>query len=140
MGINADKNWKKAFREAQENALKNVETVIINTLSYVGEYAATLAKDRGSYTDRTGNLKSSVGYMLAVDGKIIISLFEGSGAAEGEQFAQEKLNELNHKYVLIVVAGMNYASYVENKDYDVLLFTEVMAKAKAVELFEQIAA
>lgn len=138
MGITPNKNNKTIIKETFAKGIENLEKVIVNVFSSVGESAAMMAKNEGSYTDRTGNLRSSVGYLIAVRGEVMKSFFEGLGASEGERFAREKLTEINVEYVLIVVAGMKYASYVEKKDYDVLLFTKVRAESLAIELFEQL--
>ena len=45
--------------------------VIINTFCYVGEQCIVEARDNGDYTDQTGNLRSSIGYAVLWNGKII---------------------------------------------------------------------
>lgn len=92
-------------------------------LSYVGEQFVNWARSVDSYKDRTGNLRSSVGYIIAKDGNIINESFPGGkseGVSEGRKIAEEVLQGDNGGYVLIVVAGMEYAAYVESKGFDVL--------------------
>ena len=55
------------YTEIQVNRLLNA---IIYNLGVIGEKVVNEARERGSYTDRTGNLRSSTGYVIVVDGKI----------------------------------------------------------------------
>lgn len=141
---------KNDIRKAMAEEKARVERVIIRNLQNVGENALTLARDSGDYTDRTGNLRSSVGYLVAKNGKVKeyggfdANNNSGSdgeeGANEGESYAISMLQKFSKGYVLIVVAGMNYAEHVEKRQYDVLAFTEVESKALARELFESLSA
>lgn len=103
----------------------NIQRDIIRVLSYVGERCVTEARDRSqeeSWFDQTGNLRSSIGYVIYHNGiEIKSSAFptvkSGSdGPKEGKSLAQQIASEHSTGYVLIVVAGMNYADYVEAKD------------------------
>lgn len=102
-----------------KGAQDNMEWV----LSYVGEQFVNWARSVDSYKDHTGNLRSSVGYIIAKDGDIQKDVFPGDkseGVSEGRKIAEEVLQEESGGYVLIVVAGMDYAAYVESKGFDVL--------------------
>lgn len=123
--------------------LAEVERQIIESLCRIGEKAVTLAKlippERG-FTDRTGNLRSSIGYVVCKDGQPINIAFEAvkggrEGVSEGRRLALEVAKNHPDGYTLIVVAGMNYAVYVESKGRDVLTSAEKEAeKLKAQEL------
>jgi len=149
MGIEPDFSRRSVLQLLEQERLR-MERVIIRNLQYVGENALTIARDSGDYTDQTGNLRSSVGYLVAIDGYVVeTGGFDASensgtdgedGSDEGEKFALETLQKFSRGYVLIVVAGMMYAEYVEKRQYDVLAFTEVESKALAKELFESLAA
>lgn len=138
-----------------EEARRKVEQVIIEKLKYVGEIAVNIAKNNTtpkknedgtpaggtSYRDQSANLRSSIGYLIMKDGEVIMDNgFEPlratatEGAQTGYSFAEKIAIELPHKYVLVIVAGMNYATFVEKNDYDVLLFTE----SEAVKLAKQL--
>lgn len=149
MGIKARRSSKNIMRLMFDKANKNVEAVILRNLLIIGEYCIGYARDSGLYTDRTGNLRSSIGYVIALDGNEIgkggfdSSLNRGKegedGARNGYEFALKKLARKRSKYVLIVVAGMFYAEYVEKAGYDVLIATEIEAKDFARQLFNQLA-
>lgn len=99
---------------------------IINKFREVGERCVAQARDKGSYTDRTENLRNSVGYVVLYNGVV-----QGKSQIKIAQ-SQKLLEELIPRYqkgiVLVVVAGMNYAVYVEAKNYDVLTSAELLAE------------
>lgn len=103
------------------------EEKIYLLLQRTGEEFVKVAREKGHYFDHTGNLRSSIGYVIAKDGKILSENFElsknGSVRVEGERTARRLTSELaglyNKGFVLIGVAGMKYAVHVEaieNKD------------------------
>lgn len=122
-------------------------------LQYMGEELAKYAKESHTYTDRTGNLTNSIGYAVVRNQKIVHyggNDQPGEGSEKALEVMREYAETLTSTYSLIVVAGMNYAAYVEAKGYNVILpaelrakteFPQVMAKlrkaanAKAAELF-----
>lgn len=116
-----------------DERLERIKKAIIYNLRYIGEACVNAARDSGSYTDRTGNLRSSVGYVIVCDGKIMESSdFDvvkegGKGTKEGARFAKELARQFPEGIVLIVVAGMNYAAYVSARGYDVIDSAELLA-------------
>lgn len=77
--------------------LLEVERQIIESLCRIGEEAVSMAKtippERG-FTDRTGNLRSSIGYVVFKDGKPVNIAFEAVkgghvGVHEGQRLAQQ---------------------------------------------------
>ncbi len=125
-----------------------VRQVLINTLFYVGESCIREARDHGKYTDRTGNLRSSIGYSVVEDGVTLrdsapqsFSGPEGSGAQgaeNGKSFLETVKSSHNKGLVLIVTAGMNYAVYVEARGYNVLTSAELLADKLVPQLLKQI--
>ncbi|MEE9408268.1 MAG: hypothetical protein V3V28_09355 [Polaribacter sp.] len=106
------------FEQFQEK----VHSDILNTLRFVGEEFVNKARITGNYKDITGNLRSSIGYIILKDGKIIDKNFEGEkeGKNQGQKVAKEVAEQHPDGYVLIGVAGMQYAAYVEAKSFDVI--------------------
>ena len=89
-----------------------------------------------SWIDRTGNLRSSIGYAVYDYGrKAIESSFAAvRGGSEGSTAGREMVNRLaseySNVYALVVVAAMNYADFVEAKENkDVLASTELWARS-----------
>lgn len=107
---------------------------IINNYMYVGEQALGVARTQHKYKRQTGNLTSSIGYCILDDGKVVVmSSFEvvkdgKKGAEEGRKFLKKLTRENSKGLVFIMVAGMNYASYVEAMSLDVLESAELLAK------------
>ena len=119
----------KAFQERLEKAT-------VFQLQYLGEELAKYAKDHHTYTDQTGNLTNSIGYAVVKQGTIVTyggEIQPGEGAEEGLKVAQQMAAKLPNSFSLIIVAGMNYAAYVEAKGYDVIL----PAQLKAMSDFPQ---
>ena len=117
----------------------NIEQRIIWTLAMVGEKFVNDARTIRTYKDQTGNLRSSIGYIIARDGNIIQENIEGKseGRAQAKETTNEVLRENSKGFVLIVVAGMEYAAAVESKGYDVITgsvpATKALLKSKIKE-------
>lgn len=116
-----------------EQKLKGLEQAVIRTLTYCGELCLNVARSTNSYKDQTGNLRSSIGYVVTVDGRIVNqSDFEtvkkgGDGSKQGAAFAKQLVRRFPKGVCLIVVAGMDYAVHVKNRGYDVLDSSELTA-------------
>lgn len=141
---------------------------IIAMLVQIGEESVEVAISKGRYENITGNLRSSIGYIIAKNGKIIkeggfkkvaghgvnmkrVSFImktgnsvnfwakgrtgDGSeGSYEGMEYARKIISENNKGITLVVVAGMEYASYVNAKGLDVL----DSAKKHVISLFKEL--
>lgn len=134
MGITS--NFKGNIDETFRAFLAEVERQIIESLCRVGEEAAKLAKlippERG-FNDQTGNLRSSIGYVVVKDGKPVNVSFGAvkgghAGVNEGQRLALQVGSNYTDGYALVVVAGMNYAVHVESKGRDVLTSAEKFAE------------
>jgi len=116
-------------------------------LVYAGEYAVKKAREDGVYNDITGNLRSSIGYVVALDGVVVESDFQiagkgtdgQDGVREARQLAYGIAKTFKNGYCLVVVAGMQYAAAVEAMDNkDVLTATEQHTSDYLNELIEDI--
>ncbi len=142
MGITAQ--FKSDIDGVFNLLLKEIDRQIIESLCRVGEEAVKLARlpHEKDWTDRTGNLRSSIGYVVFVDGKqYAMSTFESVPPGEAKQPKNSTYNgsnvgyalakqvgEQTQGYALVVVAGMNYAVHVESKGRDVLTSAEKQAE------------
>lgn len=117
---------RSAVRRAAEAFAQRAARAVVRSLAYAGEAAVREMRSYTgrTYTDRTGNLRSSTGYVLVRDGKVVsASAFERAGRGSegehggktGEAFARSLAEQYAKGYALIIVAGMNYASYVQDK-------------------------
>jgi len=115
---------------------KRIVLAQIETLKYLGELCVKRAKlipKSIGFEDQTGNLRSSLGYVVFVDGIAVDEFFElvlngQEGIKQGRSLAYKVGSENNEGLVLVVVAGMNYALHLEAKyNRDVLTSTEHFA-------------
>ncbi|MBR3286960.1 MAG: hypothetical protein IKI72_03975 [Bacteroidales bacterium] len=138
MPITADTEGIASSMEQQVQRM--YQRLIRDELPSIGERCVNKAKEAGDYTDQTGNLRSSVGYVVTVDGHIVDSggfqqVKEGrQGTGEGRSFAEALAQRYPSGIVLIVVAGMNYAAYVAHRGKDVLASAELLAGQLMAEL------
>lgn len=136
---------RKQYTERQvtaalEAALDAWERDVVRWLCYVGEAAVAAARREGNYRDQTGNLRASVGYVVARNGRPLGdggTLRAARGpAAQGRDYALRLAKGAFSGPVLVVVAGMQYARFVAARGYDVLDSAELTAR----RLLQQLAA
>lgn len=126
-------NFDSVMAELHKEA-DTIATSYVNDLDILGQKSIKFIRNRSgdeSWFDQSGNLRSSIGYVIVHDGTIIGSggfqKVNGpnrgetttEGSKEGRNFAESLAAKYPSGYALIVVAGMEYASYVEameNKD------------------------
>lgn len=105
----------------------SIEVAIINRMRRVGEQFITDARNEQTYKDRTGNLRSSIGYFI-LKGNLVLdwNLF---GKAKGIEAAKELLRSLpkSDAIRLVGVAGMDYASAVEARGLNVITMQSMVA-------------
>lgn len=130
-----------AYIEAQ---VERMTKALIYNLEFVGETCLNTARETNSYNDLTGNLRSSLGYVIVLDGKIVrqsdskVVKKGDSGAKKGTRYAKEIARQFPEGIVLIVVAGMNYASYVSSTGRDVLDSAELLADRLVPQMLKQL--
>jgi hypothetical protein len=113
-------------------------------LQRVGETFVTGARNNANFTDRTGNLRSSIGYIILengvqyADGGFTRIKQGGEGIKKGKDFIDKISAKYPRGLVLICVAGMNYAAYVEAKGYDVITGSSQIAKDELKRAFERL--
>lgn len=119
--------------------INRAENEILKKLSFIGENAVNDARGNGDYMDNTGNLRSSIGYTILKNGETVrTSSFDrvkqeaSKAKIESTKLLDELRTKFNTGFVLIVVAGMDYAVTVEARGRNVLssskLLAEIMAK------------
>lgn len=142
-------------REALQKRLNEKRQQIISYLNMrlmqLAEEAVTYSKENKGYQDRTANLKNSISFALYFDGQLITSAVgkipKEEEAEEGQEGVSAALNEYAQKegvvapkgYSLVIVAGMNYGKYVEDKGYNVLHLTKYFLRDEMKKIFEEVA-
>jgi alpha-L-fucosidase len=171
-GLSYDKKQFAAVADLMAEKIKNLENLVEFQFSFIGLKTATNAKEVSTFQNQTGNLRSSIGFVLAKNGEIIevggftrvsgngenmaivnFTTKEGkevsfhakgksgdgqSGVKVGREYAEELARSSGKGYVLIIVAGMNYAGYVEAKGYNVLTESGKYLESEANKMIERI--
>ena len=141
-------------REALQQKLNEKREQIIKALNVrlmqLAEEAVTYSKDNKGYQDRTANLKNSISFALYLDGEIVTSKIGAIPKAEEVVGGQDSVGEALQNYAqqdgvvapkgysLIIVAGMNYGKYVEDKGYNVLHLTKYYLRSEMKKIFEEV--
>lgn len=118
-----DRNILRIFRYVGQQFVKDARENVTDSI-----YSRTVYDARGNVRSRrawelTGNLRNSIGFFVYKDGILSSSEIEGVEGDEAREKAKEyaeSLVEVEDGYQLIGVAGMEYASYVEAKGFDVI--------------------
>lgn len=129
-----------AFSNFLDDTKKLVISRAIKAFIYVGEACLKEARLNGNYTDRTGNLRNSIGYAVVFNSEIMQeSVFANTtGGEKGKKYLDGLKKNYHTGLVLIVSAGMNYAAYVEARNYNVLTSAELLANKLVPQIMKQL--
>lgn len=142
MALKFDKQkFDKIFLKELENFHSEIDEKIIYYLNYLGMQLMKYAKEHKAFEDQTGNLVNSIGYAVLKKGIVTGVNFEAEkrgpqfnpaetpGELIGENLAYSVASQFPAEYTLLVIAGMNYASYVEDVHHlDVLTSAETYSR------------
>lgn len=138
---------KDDVRKRFDAFLNEIEIKQIARLQRLGEMCLIEARTNKGYMMQTGALLSSTGYEVFVDGVAIHSQFDAASGAESNaaetgiksgQSIAESIGKGTKGIALVVVAGMNYAAYVEAKGYNVLSSAEHLAERELPRMLEKL--
>lgn len=124
--------------------IEALNNALVYRMCAIGEQVLNAARSTNSYKDQTGNLRSSIGYAVSMDGNIVqMSSFETvkngeTGSDTGKNYVMQLIKGFPQGIVLIVVAGMNYATYVSAKGYDVLDSSELLAEKLVPQMLKKL--
>lgn len=132
----------KHFRKEMDQLAAEIDNDVFESLQQAGEDFVTgarnMKKSEGGFGDVTGALRSSIGYAIRRDGVIIHGDFKGNstGVAAAKQAIEEveKIEGLQ----LIGVAGMDYASAVESKGFNVITFQSELMLVDLTDYMKEI--
>lgn len=138
------KTQMAAIRAYLEGCARITDEETLRAMNYFGIECVNFVRNRTaeqSWIDQTGNLRSSIGYLISEGGVIRdkggfepTNAPKGNGAEgrkTGEEYAKTVIKLSSDKYCLTIVAGMGYASYVEARDNkDVLASCELWARSE----------
>lgn len=130
MQVNMSSSGAEAqVQRAIAEQVRRVELSIVREMERVGEESLNRIKRSHDYKTQTGKLESSTGYNIVWDGKVVSSRgFDrklatpesDAGIMEGKALADELARRYTQGIVLIMVAGAEYAAYVDAMGYDVI--------------------
>ena len=113
-----------------QDRLDKIEAAIINRLKYTGEEFVKNARTNANFKDHTGNLRASIGYAILKNGeRVEESITGGVGGTAATNVISEVGAAFPKGFVLLVVAGMEYAAAVESQSLDVLTSSSLLAEA-----------
>lgn len=133
-----------AVDKAVEAYAAAVRKAILYKMHYVGERCIIEARTSGTYQDQTGNLRSSIGYAVVLDGNVVdkggfqVVKNGAEGADEGDKFLTKIVSEFPKDIVLVVCAGMKYAAFVAAKGFNVNDSAELLAQRLVPKIKEQL--
>ena len=125
MGLKPMFNIGAITRQINQFAEERIKEQVLK-LSFLGEEFINKARVGGNYMDRTGNLRSSIGYIIIHNGEILNKNFPNPSpkGTDTQNRVDELINEakslFNEGLFLVVFAGMEYALYVEKNGKAVL--------------------
>lgn len=142
------------FRRNMEEKYNQIMQSIAEALLMTCTEAVNRARSTNTYKDQTNNLRSSIGFMIYHNGKLLFRDFQTGGTGtggggdvsfttgggkevsfsakvnndtsgqrgllQGEALADKIAQKYTSGFVAVIVAGMNYALFVEAKGFDVL--------------------
>lgn len=119
----------------QINASK-IENLAIKHFISVGKQFVNLARSPHAYQNYTGNLESSIACEVRRNGAVVYADYKKAGSGsdratgvrKAKAFIEQLAEEMPNGIALIVVAGMEYAAYVEARQKDVITGSSLIAK------------
>jgi len=146
--------FKKGDVEAYfKKKMALIDKAIVDRLIVLGEKCVAEARELNTYKDQSGNLRSSIGYVVVRNG-VAVSMsgfekaapwgeykgndFDNGEAGRGLATSLSSSPKYASGYALVVVAGMNYAAYVEANGYDVLDSTEKLAERELPRMLREL--
>ena len=122
MALKSNFNEAKSMQDVQKQA-DTLYQKILNSFIYAAEEFIVNARGQlqdhamGTYKDQTTNLRNSIGYFIYFNGELVS--FHNKDITNIEK-VKEFVKPSGFQLILIV--GMNYASYVESKGYNVISY------------------
>lgn len=107
--------------------VEDIQDAVIEAIKAACLQTVANARRLDTYKDLTTLLRSSIGFVIYDHGTKVADNFEArngekgsEGAALGKRVAEQAAASWPNSIVAVVVAGADYALYVESKGYDVI--------------------
>lgn len=112
------------------NAYKRIDIITVTVIEAIQRACLDVtrnAKLLNTYKDKTHLLRSSIGFVIYNHGEKVAENFSSTGGEKGSEgveigkrMAAEAAAQYPNDIVGVIVAGADYALYVESKGYDVI--------------------
>lgn len=121
---------KKDIADFVTKKIEVIDTEVLKLMAEVCEQFVADARTTNTYKDQTRNLRSSIGYVIYKEGKEVFGSFQGEeeGINHGRAMVKGLLGDYPKGYIIIVVAGMEYAAAVESNGKDVITGSSLQAE------------
>ena len=139
---------EKQIRDYFNQQLEAYKQYVISVYSKAGQAMVEDARSRSresgdSFGNITWNLRSSIGCAVYVDGARVFEYFPvlmtgAEGSQKGKSYA-DSLVSGEMGIVLVVVAGMDYARSVEDRNRNVITATSLIAEQILEQYIQQAA-
>lgn len=125
--------------------VRRVNLAIVREMERIGEESLNRIKRSHTYLTQTGKLESSTGYVVVWDGRVVksgdwsaatASPEADSGILMGKALADSLVQRYTQGIVLIMVAGAEYAAYVDAMGYDVITSGFLWAERRVPQRLE----
>lgn len=146
MGIKANFTIKD-FENDLSSKIQRIVNASVQAMGYLGmkcvNYARTVPAEIG-FTDRTGNLRSSIGFKVFNGGTAVQEdykqVLDGAEGMKSGKALADSVGAMcgEHQIMLVVTAGMDYAIYVESKGRDVITGSELLAEREWPQMKQRI--
>lgn len=102
-GVIVSKTDFRKLNAELKQSRKDLTDFIVFRFQEIGEAAVKIAREMGSYHDITGNLRSSIGYIILVDGKVVTGGdFEAKAVAPGKRKVTRTKNGKTYETTITV--------------------------------------
>ena len=130
MAIKGNFNIDAIFKDIEARLQPMILQAVTEAFEMACLEVVKQAKSLNTYKDQTNQLRSSIGYQIYDRGVLVTEYFQAGGAgdgtganqgvARGKMIAAEAARKYQNDIVGVIVAGADYALYVESKGYDVI--------------------
>lgn len=130
MGMMIDRQSLQDTLDRIDAAQKAVNDATVEAFAEVGDYVTKQIRsgNLSNWNNDTGSLRSSIGYAIGKGGKMVkmsdfdVILQGSEGSRKGKALAEKLVSEYStFDYVLVLVAGEEYAVYVEAVENRIVL-------------------
>ena len=140
MALKSNFNESQSMKDVERQAESLNEKILNSFIMALEEFIANARGQlqdhaMGQYKDQTTNLRNSIGGFILYNGEMVYEKQFGNAIAN-KQAIQDVIKPTG--FQLIGIAGMNYASFVESKGYNVISYQADVCMINLAGYFEKL--